>query len=222
MLVLSRKLGEQLVIDENIVVQVLAISGNRVQLGIQAPIESRVLRKELALQEAPARASARIPLPDDIAGPGPPPSDEDSDGEAPGEPTLEERSRRAGTSHLVVAEDDDEMRALLTQSLRAEGYEVTECRDGMQLVGLLWDGTEGHMRRDFDLVVSDIRMPGVLGLSVLAGVQACGGGPPVIMITAFGDEATHAEALRLGAACILDKPFEVDELLVTVRTVLHG
>ena len=50
------------------------------------------------------------------------------------------------------------------------------------------------------------------GLEVLARLCAAPGGPPVILVTAFGDRATHAEAARLGAVAVLDKPFELDEL----------
>jgi DNA-binding response OmpR family regulator len=174
------------------------------------------------MREEPVSATARKPAPRDTADSGPQCHAGTASCLPRSQAALQGRPRRAVPGHVVLADDDDEMRAMLTQSLRAEGYEVTECRDGMQLVGLLWDNTKGHVRLDFDLVISDIRMPGVLGLSVLAGVQAYGGGLPVILITAFGDEATRAEAYRLGAAAILDKPFEVDDLLLTVRTVLRG
>jgi carbon storage regulator CsrA len=220
MLVLTRKRGEQLVIDGDVVVQVLSISGRRVRLGVQAPAGTRVVRRELAMLTGPVGATAREPSPPFTGGSTPQRRDGPASGLPRGETALADRPRPADPSHVVLAEDDDEMRALLSQALRAEGYEVSECRDGLQLVGLLWDDTHERFRRDFDLVITDIRMPGVLGLSVLAGVQDCGGGLPVILITAFGDEATHAEAQRLGAAAILDKPFEVDELLVTVRNLL--
>lgn len=220
MLVLSRKLGEQLVVDENIVVQVLGISGKRVQLGIDAPAGKRVLRKELAMREEAVEATARTSTPRDTTDSGPQSHAGTASCLPRGWAGVQDRRKRVGPGHVVLAEDDDEMRAMLTESLHAEGYEVTECRDGMQLVGLLWDGTNGQVRRGVDLVISDIRMPGVLGLSVLAGVRSSGAGVPVILITAFGDEATHAEAYRLGAAAILDKPFEVDDLLRTAREVL--
>ena len=65
----------------------------------------------------------------------------------------------------------------------------------------------------FDLIISDIRMPGITGMTILDGVQLFEGFPPMILITAFGDEETHAEAKRLGVAAIFDKPFDLDELL---------
>lgn len=221
MLVLSRRLGEQLVIDDNIVIQVLSITGTRVQLGVHAPAERRIVRRELVPQAASVAAPSERPTGHGSVSPEPP--------RQAATPSLSisstsvfPRHRKSNVpGHIVLAEDDDAMRDMLAQSLRAEGYEVTECRDGVQLVGCLWNSTDGQMRDDFDLVISDIRMPGVLGLSILAGVQADGSRLPMIMITAFGDEATHAEADRLGAAAILDKPFEVDDLLQTVRELLH-
>jgi DNA-binding NtrC family response regulator len=63
-----------------------------------------------------------------------------------------------------------------------------------------------------DVLVSDVRMPGLGGLDVLRGLRHCEWANPVILITAFGDEATHLEAVRLGAAAVLDKPFDVDDL----------
>ena len=75
---------------------------------------------------------------------------------------------------------------------------------------------------EFDVIVSDIRMPGVTGLSVLAGLRGIEGTPPIILISAFGDEETHAEARELGAAALLDKPFEMSDLLDRVRDAISS
>jgi DNA-binding response OmpR family regulator len=63
-------------------------------------------------------------------------------------------------------------------------------------------------------------MPGVTGLEVLEGTREYKEFPPMILITAFGDEETHDQARRLGAAAIFDKPFDIDELLAKVREIL--
>jgi CheY-like chemotaxis protein len=63
-------------------------------------------------------------------------------------------------------------------------------------------------------------MPGVFGLTILEGTRQRDGFPPIILITAFGDEETHAHAARLGAAAMFDKPFEIDDLLTKMRAVL--
>ena len=108
------------------------------------------------------------------------------------------------------------MRALLAWRLRKDGYEVTECDHGIDLINRI-DPLDGPGESDeFDLVVSDIRMPGFTGLDVLAALREADWAMPVIMITAFGDKETHSEARRLGAARVFDKPFDLDELLKAV------
>jgi CheY-like chemotaxis protein len=127
-------------------------------------------------------------------------------------------------ARVLLAEDDEEMRALLVQALRGEGHEVVECSDGFRLLEqlsslLLSPQVMGLEPAPFDLIVSDIRMPGVTGLSVLEGLQLFEGLPPMILITAFGDEETHAAAQRGGAAAVFDKPFQVEDFLTKVREV---
>jgi CheY-like chemotaxis protein len=121
---------------------------------------------------------------------------------------------------ILIAEDHDQFRRLLVESFLAEGYEVAECSNGIELIGLLRCLMEPARPNDFDLIISDIRMPGVTGLSVLAGLQQLKIGTPVILITAFGDESTHAEAQRLGAAAIVDKPFEIRDFLSQAQAIL--
>jgi len=125
-------------------------------------------------------------------------------------------------ARVLLAEDDGEMRALLARALRGDGYDVVECPDGFRLLEqlgslLLSPEVLGADPTPFDLIVSDIRMPGVTGLSVLEGLQLFEGLPPMILITAFGDAQTHAAAQRLGAVAVFDKPFDVDDLLAQVR-----
>ena len=67
------------------------------------------------------------------------------------------------------------------------------------------------------MIVSDVRMPGLDGLSVLRALRRHPWCPPVIIITAFGEAGLHEEALRLGATTVLDKPFEVDRLRAEVE-----
>jgi DNA-binding NtrC family response regulator len=123
-------------------------------------------------------------------------------------------------SHILVAEDDTEMRELLAMTLRAEGYTVTECVHGAELAKNLAPIFAGKVS-EFDLVVSDIRMPGVTGLEVLEGVCTLKKCPPVILITAFGNPETHELAKSYGAAAILDKPFELERLVAEVDRVLN-
>src|SRR5262245_46918642 len=118
---------------------------------------------------------------------------------------------------ILVAEDDAEMRNLLAATLRRHGYEVVEARNGEQLLDLI--GSEllhPHTNAPVDLVISDVRMPGWSGLDVLAGLRSADWATPFIVITAFGDFDTHAEARRLGALAVFDKPFDLDDLCTVV------
>jgi CheY-like chemotaxis protein len=121
---------------------------------------------------------------------------------------------------ILLAEDNPEMRHVLARALRARGYEALELKDGKEL----FDRIAGHMLIkgyvEPDLIISDIRMPGRSGLEILAALRNLDWAMPVILITAFGDEETHAEAKRLGAALILDKPFDIDDLLAAVGEIL--
>ena len=124
---------------------------------------------------------------------------------------------------ILLAEDDKEMRTLLMLALKRSGYEVVACPDGIDMLArlaafLLPFKSAGE---SFDLIISDIRMPGVTGMEVLQGKPQAGYFPPMILITAFGDEETHADAAEYGAAAMFDKPFDVDELLEKVNAIVR-
>jgi len=120
-------------------------------------------------------------------------------------------------ARLLLAEDDVELRSLIATSLREDGFEVVEVADGNALVDRLADAMAADGSLDgFDLVVSDIRMPGFSALEVMTGMRRMLFRTPVVLITAFGDAKTHERARRLGAARVFDKPFDVDELCAGV------
>jgi len=124
--------------------------------------------------------------------------------------------------HILLADDDKEMRNLLSQMFHKAGFKVTECIDGMDLLTHLESFlfTEKQKQHKFDLIISDIRMPGITGMEILEGVQSSRGFPPMILITAFGDEETHLQAKKFNAAAMFDKPFDIDDLLDKVRQLL--
>lgn len=121
---------------------------------------------------------------------------------------------------VLVAEDDPEMRRLVCRALRRVGYRVVEVEDGRALVNTLIRCVKDTPEQLPDLIISDVRMPGCTGLEVLARMRRVEWSTPVILITAFGDMETHSEAHRLGAARVLDKPFDVDELCSAARTLV--
>lgn len=124
---------------------------------------------------------------------------------------------------VLLAEDDEEMRHLLAKAFHRAGFEVTTCRDGWSLLRRLaayFLFPELDEADRFDLIVSDVRMPGLTGLEILEGSRGMRAYPPTILITAFGDAETHAAAGRAAVAAFFDKPFDIDLLLQKARELV--
>ena len=112
---------------------------------------------------------------------------------------------------ILVADDDPTMRAALDEALRSAGYDVTICADGEAAMRLLQAG-------GVDLVVSDVRMPGIGGMDLLKRFQ----GVPFIMISGFATVPEAVEAMKIGAYDFLVKPFSYRELIPLVEHALAG
>jgi CheY-like chemotaxis protein len=122
---------------------------------------------------------------------------------------------------IVLAEDDEPLRTLVASILRAEGFDVLEAADGLELLQRLEDAADQRRPRHppVSVVVTDVRMPGLSGLEILSILRCSDWKTPVILVTAFADENVRAEARELGAAAVLSKPVDLDELCATVRRV---
>ncbi len=116
--------------------------------------------------------------------------------------------------HVLLAEDDREMRQLLASTLRQAGYHVIEVQDGVELMDQFAASRAAGC--DIDLVITDVRMPQVGGLEALGWLQEVGSTVPAVVVTGFGDRRVHAEAKRLGAWAVLDKPFDLADLCAVV------
>jgi len=122
---------------------------------------------------------------------------------------------------ILVIEDDAEMRKLIAKSLERSGYAVAAVGSGGEAVDWLGLGiAEDRVERVPALLVSDLRLPDFSGLELLEALAHAGVRVPTIVITAFPSTATYYEALTLGAARILEKPFGLEELSAAVRSVL--
>jgi DNA-binding NtrC family response regulator len=110
---------------------------------------------------------------------------------------------------VLVAEDDAEMLELIARVLGEEGYEVLQARDGNEAL-------EELERGRFDLVLTDIRMPGPDGTEVLRRAMAKRLHQPVILMTAFGSIESAVQAMRDGAHYYLAKPFDIEDLLEVI------
>jgi DNA-binding NtrC family response regulator len=115
---------------------------------------------------------------------------------------------------VLIVDDDPEMRELLLDVLRNEGYEVAEASDGAAAVVAL-------RARSYDIIVIDKNMPGPSGLDLLPGLRRLCPRARLIMMTAFGDVASYVEAIEKGAIEFLFKPFRMDELREAIEKALE-
>jgi CheY-like chemotaxis protein len=122
---------------------------------------------------------------------------------------------------VLVAEDDVEMRRVVVDALRDDGYDVVELADGGRLLVDIADRMKAETAgASVDLIVSDIRMPICTGLQILEVLRQSHWHTPVILMTAFGDDATRKRAESL-MAVLFDKPFDVDDLRTAVAHLLR-
>jgi len=124
----------------------------------------------------------------------------------------------AKSARILLADDDFEMRRLLCWTLEQAGYAAIECPDGNTLLRKLDKRAPGY--EPCDLIITDVRMPGVDGMQALHEGWLHGDWPPVILITAFPDPQLRDRARFLGARAILAKPFDMDSLLALVSRIL--
>lgn len=114
---------------------------------------------------------------------------------------------------ILVVEDEKILRISLSDALKTEGYTVFAVEDGSDALQALDEG-------DFSLIITDIRLPGAGGMEILKKSLRELPATPVIMITAFGSIDDAVEAMRQGAFDYITKPFDLDELIKTVRKAL--
>ena len=119
----------------------------------------------------------------------------------------------AREAHILVVEDDGEMRTLIAKFLRQNGYRVTGARDGREM----WE-TLGNT--PVDLILLDVMLPGQSGLDLTRALRAKTR-VPIIMVTARGDETDRIVGLELGADDYIPKPFSRPELVARIRAVLR-
>lgn len=119
---------------------------------------------------------------------------------------------------ILLAEDDDELRSLLTLTLARAGHLVVALEDGYELADYVTlTRVCGGPLEPPDVILTDVRMPGRTGLEVLAQVRSVGLVCPFIVLSSFADDETREEARRLGVEAFLDKPVDLEVLKATVR-----
>ncbi|HXF91518.1 MAG TPA: sigma-54 dependent transcriptional regulator [Nitrospiraceae bacterium] len=115
---------------------------------------------------------------------------------------------------ILVVDDEQSMRDVLSIMLKRAGYAVTAASDGDEAIA--------HLGKEiFDLVITDLKMPKVGGLDVLKAVKASSPDTVVLVITAFASAESAVEAMKHGAYDYLTKPFQVDEVQLIIRNALE-
>jgi DNA-binding response OmpR family regulator len=118
-------------------------------------------------------------------------------------------------TRILIVEYEQRIASFLEKCLRANGYTTLTLSDGRAAVTAANDD-------DFDLVILDLGLPGLDGLSVLAEVRRRGQRLPIIVLTARSEVATKVSGFEYGADDYMTKPFPFDELLARVRARLRG
>jgi DNA-binding NtrC family response regulator len=117
------------------------------------------------------------------------------------------------TKHILIADDDADLRQALEQLLELEGFAIANAPDGRAALGL------AH-QVNYDLILLDLKMPGLDGLEVLAALHTLAPALPIIMMSGQAGRNTVANALRGGACDFIMKPFNDEFVLVAVKRAL--
>jgi DNA-binding response OmpR family regulator len=125
-------------------------------------------------------------------------------------------------ARVLVAEDDLELRGLVVWLLHQDGHRITGVDGGLPMLQALNDESQAEFpRAAFDLIISDVRMPGLSGMEVIKRLRGSGCATPVIAMTAFPSQALRAEAAVLDVV-VLPKPFQLETLRSTVHSQLSN
>jgi DNA-binding response OmpR family regulator len=116
--------------------------------------------------------------------------------------------------HILIVEDDPHIRLGLVDALKAEGYEVSECRDGTSAVRQV-------RALQPSLVLLDVMLPGKSGFDICREIRASGNTVPILMLTAKGQEVDKVVGLELGADDYVTKPFGLRELIARIQALLR-
>ena len=115
---------------------------------------------------------------------------------------------------ILVVDDEESLREVISRKLQSEGYECVRASSGEEALKAL-------AKRSFDLVLSDIRMPGMSGMDLLTQIRSEHADMAVMMLTAVSSMETAVEAMKIGAYDYVIKPFETDDLVMRVDRALE-
>jgi DNA-binding NtrC family response regulator len=116
---------------------------------------------------------------------------------------------------ILVVDDDPEMCSLLSEVLRGEGFSVLTTGDSLEASRIL-------KKEEFEVLITDLKMKGLKGLDLLEEAKKVAPLTPVIIITAFGTIESAIQAMKMGAYDYVTKPFQMDEIVLTVKKALEN
>ncbi len=117
-------------------------------------------------------------------------------------------------SQILIVDDEQSMLDFLTLMLQKEGYDIITANSGSKAKGII-------KKEAIDLIISDIRMPGIDGIELLRITKEINPDIIVILITAYASTKTAIQALKLGAYDYISKPFDIDELKIIIEKALE-
>ena len=115
---------------------------------------------------------------------------------------------------ILIVDDDKDLRFNLSAVLREEGHEVIAASDGKQTIKVIDKSSP-------DLVLLDIKLPGMDGVELLQEIKRKWNNLPIIMLTANSDVKSAVKAMKLGAYDYITKPFDDEELILIIKKALH-
>jgi excisionase family DNA binding protein len=130
-------------------------------------------------------------------------------------PGITTAAARDGRQRVLVVDDEASIRDLLAKTLALAEYDVDTAPDGASALDRLRE-----MRGAYDLMIADLRMPGMDGLTLIREVKHINANIPIIIITGFSTESSAIEAVNLGVAGYLTKPFRVPQVLAAAAKAL--
>jgi CheY-like chemotaxis protein len=132
----------------------------------------------------------------------------------PTSPNQREIRQMAKKSSVLVVDDEEALRSVLSSELTNEGYDVRTASDGDEAIVEI-------DKSNFDLVLLDIKMPRVNGFDVLKHIKERRTPTKVVMLTGFADLKNAIESKKLGADDFVSKPYDLVDLLTTIERVLN-
>ncbi len=112
-------------------------------------------------------------------------------------------------SHILIVEDEVVIRSALRRLLERNGYQISEA-------GSVQEASENFRPAEFDLIITDLRLPGAPGTDIIAQTD----GVPVLVMTSYASLKSAVESMKLGAVDYIAKPFDHDEMLMSVERIL--